>query len=1022
MVRFSYLGLLILACLSSAASGQHNWPRFRGPRADGVAPDNPGLPITWTTNQNVKWAADVPGWGWSCPIVWGDRVFLTSVISEEENLTPSKGLYQGEGVREPAKGMHHWMVYCFDLSTGKELWKHEAHSGQPQVPRHPKSTYASETPTTDGERLYVLFGDLGMYCYDLNGKPLWSRKIDPKKTFFDYGAASSPVVHDGQVIVVYDNLEDSWIAAFDATTGDQRWRTARDETHSWATPLIWQNELRTEIVMPGKNRNRSYSLSGELLWEFAGQMSNLVIPSPFAAHGMCYIASGYVGDPHRPTFAIRPGASGELAAGDDFSHSKYIAWYQGTSAPYNPSQIVYGQYLYTLFDRGMLTCHDATSGEEVYGKHRFSPSGSFTASPFAYNGHLFFLSEDGLTYVVKAGPEFEIVARNELDELCIASPAVVGDKLLIRTASKLYCLSEGAQLDAATAARLQPRPRATPADDIWAAAAAGDCDQIVRLLASGVPIDARQPGTGSTPLSMAAVFGQTAAARLLIERGADVSIASADGNTALHIACFFAHTDLVQLLIEKGASGNAKNGRGETPLDVVSAEWSPQLEGFYQAIGNLIGSDLDLEHIKQTRPRITQLLHQQAAIDSAESPDAKDASSPAIESTPRGDAMELVSFSKARTQLHAAVEAGELAGGAHLVGRGGKTVYLEVAGVCDIEDQRPFAADIIVRIYSMTKPITSVAAMTLYEQGKFELDDPVSRFIPAFAETTVLEGEGDSQKIVPAKRPITVRDVFRHTTGFSYGDGPGIDQYYERKGLHYRPPAGMLPPNLTIEQAAEALARIPALHHPGEKFTYGFNTDLLGRLIEIWSGEPFDRYLRHAVLEPLEMVDTGFSVPPDKRTRFASCHTLQDGKLAILDKATSSPFNEGFVFVSGGGGLVSTISDYANFCQMLVDDGKFKERQLLKPETIKLMFTDQLNGAADGFRFGLGFAITEAQIGSGEHGRKRAQYSWGGYASTEFRVVPEAKLFQIFVRQQIPPSNELANRLFPIIYEGIESD
>ncbi len=255
--------LFAAAYFSAGAWAQDTWPRFRGPNADGVAPDNAGLPTTWTTTNNVKWVADVPGWGWSCPIVWGDRVFLTTVVSDVANVTPSKGLYLGQGVRDPAKGIHHWMVYCFDLNTGKELWKHEAHTGQPKVPRHPKSTYASETPTTDGERLYVLFGDLGLYCYDFNGKPLWSQNIEPKKTFFDYGAAASPVVHDGQVIVVYDNLEESWIAAFDAKTGDERWRTPRDETHSWATPFVWENDLRTEIVVPGKKRNRSYSLDGQ---------------------------------------------------------------------------------------------------------------------------------------------------------------------------------------------------------------------------------------------------------------------------------------------------------------------------------------------------------------------------------------------------------------------------------------------------------------------------------------------------------------------------------------------------------------------------------------------------------------------------------------------------------------------------------------------------------------------------------------------------------------------------------------
>ena len=210
--------------------------------------------------------------------------------------------------------------------------------------------------------------------------------------------------------------------------------------------------------MPGRKRNRSYSLAGELLWEFDGRMSNLVIPSPFAAHGMCYIASGYVGDAHRPTFAIKPGARGDITPEGDFADSDFIAWYQGTSSSYNPSQIVYGDYLYTLYDRGFLTCHDAKTGREIYGKQRLNPRGSFTSSPLAYNGHLFLLSEDGLTYVVKAGPEFELVGTNDLGELCIASPAAVGDKLLIRTASKLYCMTNGAKL-APTVSRTQLRQK-----------------------------------------------------------------------------------------------------------------------------------------------------------------------------------------------------------------------------------------------------------------------------------------------------------------------------------------------------------------------------------------------------------------------------------------------------------------------------------------------------------------------------------------------------------------------------------
>lgn len=388
----------------------------------------------------------------------------------------------------------------------------------------------------------------------------------------------------------------------------------------------------------------------------------------------------------------------------------------------------------------------------------------------------------------------------------------------------------------------------------------------------------------------------------------------------------------------------------------------------------------------------------------------------------QGEEISADAFQKVKSELRARVESGDVAGGSHIVVHRGETVYLEAAGMRDVDDQKPFTADAILRIYSMTKPITSVAAMTLYEQGKFQLDDPVAKFIPAFASTGVLEKNGVDIEVVPAKRQITVRDVFRHTTGFSYGDGnPSPREHYEREGMRYRSPAGMLPPEMTIEKAAEALARIPAVHHPGERFTYGFSTDLLGRLIEVWSEKRLDEYMEQAVFQPLEMIDSGFSIPKEKRDRFASCHTLIDGKLAIIDKAATSEFNEGFEFLSGGGGLLSTIGDYANFCQMLVDGGEFKGNRLLAEETVKLMFTDQLNGVAGPFQFGLGFAIGEVKLGTGDNERTAVQYSWGGYASTDFKLVPQEKLFQIFMRQRIPSSHGLANELFPIVYQGVRN-
>ena len=585
-----------------------SWPQFRGPNADGVAPANPGLPLKWSLTENVQWFADVPGLGWSCPTIVGGKVFLTTVVADEANAKPSKGLYLGQGVRTPSKGMHHWLVYCFDLNTGKELWKHEAHSGRPKVPRHPKSTYAVETACSDGERLYVLFGDLGLYCYDLNGKPLWSESIEAKKTFFDYGAAASPVVHEGQVFVVYDNREDSWLAAFDAKSGQENWRTARK-------PFVWKNKLRTEIVVPGRNRNRSYSLDGKLLWEFDGKMSNLVIPSPFAAHGLCYIASGYVGDAHRPTFAIKPGASGDISPKPtgNFADSEFIAWYQGTSSAYNPSQIVYGDQLYTLYDRGFLTAHDARTGDEVFEKVRFSPRGSFTSSPWAYNGHVLFLSEDGLTYVVKAGKQYELVGTNDLAELCLSTPAVAGNKLLIRTTSRLFCLTEGAKPESGMLARLQALQAEKFAVDIWTAAASGDLSAIKDALAKGVDANAKKPGEETTALNIAALHGRLKSVKLLLTKGADVSVANPDGNTALHIAAFFTYSEIVEELLRHGAKADVKNRRGETPINVVSAAWDPNLERIYQSITNAVGLKLNLNDVKKRRPIIAERLSKQAA-------------------------------------------------------------------------------------------------------------------------------------------------------------------------------------------------------------------------------------------------------------------------------------------------------------------------------------------------------------------------------------------------------------------------
>jgi outer membrane protein assembly factor BamB len=422
-------------------SAVDQWPQFRGPQSTGVA-DDAALPETWSATRNVVWKTEIPGSGWSSPVVWGDRIFLTSVISTVAPEAPKKGLYFGGNREGIPTDEHRWMVYAVDWKTGKIAWAREVHHGSPRSSHHLKNTYASETPVTDGERVYAYFGNLGLFVFDMDGKPVWSQHWGPFRTRYGWGTAASPVLYKERVYVVNDNDDQSFLAALDKRTGKQIWRVERDEASNWSTPFIWQNGQRTEIITSGTRKVRAYDLDGKVLWELGG-MSSIVIPTPFAQHGLLYLASGYVGDTVRPVFAVRPSARGDISLKESETGNEYIAWYQRQAGPYNPSPLVYGDFYYTLLDRGMMTCHEARTGREIYGKQRIDPeTTAFTASPWAYNGKIFALSEDGDTFVIQAGAEFKILGKNPLDELSMATPAIARGSLIIRTASKLYRIAK----------------------------------------------------------------------------------------------------------------------------------------------------------------------------------------------------------------------------------------------------------------------------------------------------------------------------------------------------------------------------------------------------------------------------------------------------------------------------------------------------------------------------------------------------------------------------------------------------
>lgn len=437
------LAVLLSAAVSALAAppSTDSWPSFRGADAMSVAADDPRLPVSWSTEENVLWSVDVPGLGWSSPIVLGDRVFVTTVWSEGEVEEPKKGLYLGGNRMQPSADVHHWTVYCFSVETGEKCWEREVLTGAPDFPRHLKNTYASETPVTDGERVYAYFGNVGVFAFTLDGEPVWERRFEAVPTRYGWGTAASPIVHDGQLYIVNDNEDQSYMLALDAATGEELWHDPRDEGSNWATPFVWENELRTEVITVGTDQVRSYDREGNLLWHFGG-MSSIAIPQPFSEYGLLYVSSGYIGDQIRPVYAIRPGAEGDISLEEDQQSNRWVVWYQPQAGAYNPTPLIYRDRFYTLLDRGFFTAHDPKTGVEVYGKQRIERgSGAFTASPWAYNGRIFVLSEDGDTFVIEAGDEFKVVGKNSLDEMCMSTPAVADGSLFIRTRSKLYRLT-----------------------------------------------------------------------------------------------------------------------------------------------------------------------------------------------------------------------------------------------------------------------------------------------------------------------------------------------------------------------------------------------------------------------------------------------------------------------------------------------------------------------------------------------------------------------------------------------------
>ncbi len=435
---------LMMLCVFLISTGPifaRNWPGFRGD-GNGISKEK-NLPIKWSEDKGVRWKTPIPGAGHSSPIVWGSRVFVTTAVPDDPNVETFRGgVYIGGDRRNPDKSEYTYRVICLDANQGNVLWSKAVARQSPKTRRHTKNTYASETPVTDGKNVFASFGSTGLFCLDFKGGVIWKRDLGLMRRRAGWGTASSPVLFANTVIVNCDSDDESYIAAFDKATGAPVWRTERDEGASWGTPFLFDAAGRTTIVTNASRRMRGYdAATGKLLWECAGG-SMISVPSPVATQGLVFLSSGHNLFPRRPIIAVRPDASGNITPPRGQSQSDGVAWSNSSGGAYVTSPIAIGKYLYVPSDKGYLTCYEAGTGKTVYEKQKLGERNTISASPTAGDGRIYIQTEDGECYVIKPGPQFEILVVNKLDEIFCASPAVSDGKIFLRGRKHLYCVGK----------------------------------------------------------------------------------------------------------------------------------------------------------------------------------------------------------------------------------------------------------------------------------------------------------------------------------------------------------------------------------------------------------------------------------------------------------------------------------------------------------------------------------------------------------------------------------------------------
>lgn len=430
--------------LRNSPDARGSWPSFRGPGASGIS-ERQNLPDAWNgkSGENIIWRTPIPGLAHSSPIVWGNRIFVTSAISSRPNATFRPGLY-GAGDASDDRSRHRWMIYALDTRTGAIVWERIAHEGEPRQKRHIKSTYASASPATDGRSVVAWFGSEGVYAYDVEGNFRW--KVDLGRLDVgaydvpevEWGTASSPILWNDLVILQCDTQTDSFLLALDLATGQTVWKTDRQELPSWGTPTVVSTATGPQLVTNASNFIRGYDpRTGKELWRLGGS-SKITAPTPFLADGLVVVASGR--GPERPIFVVRPEARGNITLPENRTSSNEIAWSRTGRGPYMPTPLAYKGLLYVVGNNGLFDAYDLKTGDEIYRQRLPHLGNGFSASPVAADGKIYVSGEDGEIAVVAAGREFRHIATNTMGELLMATPALSDGMMFVRGASTLFAI------------------------------------------------------------------------------------------------------------------------------------------------------------------------------------------------------------------------------------------------------------------------------------------------------------------------------------------------------------------------------------------------------------------------------------------------------------------------------------------------------------------------------------------------------------------------------------------------------